>query len=374
MIIMDLKINNFFAFENFHINFSYPKKIVNSYLEDEFLEGYPNFRYQKINIFMGSNATGKTSLGKMILAIFNLINKKNIDLISPFISNKKKNAFFAMDFVEKKENKYYLYRMNAHFLGNDEDSYSIDNVKINVYSVEIKKRDNYELCSERLDLLTNNKSTENYITELEKIPKLSWGFAFPFDSFKSEYSVLDDDRYLKLLEYTLKVLDPAVKYVRRIENVKNAFIISFGDKDIILQDGKIVNESLLSSGTKEGIRIASIIDSLKVGKEAVYYCDEMFSHIHSDIEKGFLSLMIDLLGRNSQLFFTSHNTDLLDLPLPKHCFTFLKKEIYDDGQVISAINASKYLKKNTDSLRNAVDNDLFSVSPNLVLLDEIGNI
>lgn len=374
MIIMDLKINNFFAFENFHINFSYPKKIVNSYLEDEFLEGYPNFRYQKINIIMGSNATGKTSLGKMILAIFNLINKKNIDLISPFISNKKKNAFFAMDFVEKKENKYYLYRMNAHFLGNDEDSYSIDNVKINVYSVEIKKRDNYELCSERLDLLTNNKSTENYITELEKIPKLSWGFAFPFDSFKSEYSVLDDDRYLKLLEYTLKVLDPAVKYVRRIENVKNAFIISFGDKDIILQDGKIVNESLLSSGTKEGIQIASIIDSLKVGKEAVYYCDEMFSHIHSDIEKGFLSLMIDLLGRNSQLFFTSHNTDLLDLPLPKHCFTFLKKEIYDDGQVISAINASKYLKKNTDSLRNAVDNDLFSVSPNLVLLDEIGNI
>lgn len=374
MIIMDLKINNFFAFENFHINFSYPKKIVNSYLEDEFLEGYPNFRYQKINIIMGSNATGKTSLGKMILAIFNLINKKNIDLISPFISNKKKNAFFAMDFVEKKENKYYLYRMNAHFLGNDEDSYSIDNVKINVYSVEIKKRDNYELCSERLDLLTNNKSTENYITELEKIPKLSWGFAFPFDSFKSEYSVLDDDRYLKLLEYTLKVLDPAAKYVRRIENVKNAFIISFGDKDIILQDGKIVNESLLSSGTKEGIRIASIIDSLKVGKEAVYYCDEMFSHIHSDIEKGFFSLMIDLLGRNSQLFFTSHNTDLLDLPLPKHCFTFLKKEIYDDGQVISAINASKYLKKNTDSLRNAVDNDLFSVSPNLVLLDEIGNI
>ena len=74
MIIMDLKINNFFAFENFHINFSYPKKIVNSYLEDEFLEGYPNFRYQKINIIMGSNATGKTSLGKMILAIFNFCN------------------------------------------------------------------------------------------------------------------------------------------------------------------------------------------------------------------------------------------------------------------------------------------------------------
>lgn len=103
MIIMDLKINNFFAFEHFHINFSYPKKIVNSYLEDEFLENHPNFRYQKINIIMGANATGKTSLGKMILSIFNLINKKNVDLISPFISNKKKNAFFAMDFIQKKK-------------------------------------------------------------------------------------------------------------------------------------------------------------------------------------------------------------------------------------------------------------------------------
>ena len=27
MIIMDLKINNFFAFKNFHINMSYPKKL-----------------------------------------------------------------------------------------------------------------------------------------------------------------------------------------------------------------------------------------------------------------------------------------------------------------------------------------------------------
>lgn len=374
MIIMDLKINNFFAFNQFHINFSYPKKIVNSFLEDEFLDGYPNFRYQKVNIIMGANATGKTSFGKMILAILNLINKKNVDLITPFISNKKVSAFFSMDFVEKKEDKYYLYRIKAFFPDNNETNYSIDNVVINVYSVKIKKRDNYESCCKKLDSLSTDNSTENYITELEKIPKFSWGFAFTFDSFKSEYKVLNNERYLKLLENTLKVLDPAVKYVKKIENVENAFIISFGDRDIILQDGKIVNESLLSSGTKEGIRIASIIDSLKIGKEAVYYCDEMFSHIHSDIEKGFLSLMIDLLSQNSQLFFTSHNTDLLDLPLPKHCFTFLKKEIYDEGQIISAINASKYLKKNTESLRNAIDNDLFSISPNLVLLDEIRNL
>ena len=46
-------------------------------------------------------------------------------------------------------------------------------------------------------------------------------------------------------------------------------------------------------------------------------------------------------------------------------------EIFEDDQVIKVINAADYLKKSTDSLRNAVDNDLFSVSPNLDLLYEI---
>lgn len=74
---------------------------------------------------------------------------------------------------------------------------------------------------------------------------------------------------------------------------------------------------------------------------------------------------------NSQLFFITHNLDILDLPLPKHSFNLLKKEMLEDDQIISVINAADHLKKSTDSLRNAVDNDLFSVAPRL---DEIENL
>lgn len=81
----------------------------------------------------------------------------------------------------------------------------------------------------------------------------------------------------------------------------------------------------------------------------------------SYIEKEILSLMIN------ELFFTTHNLDILDLPLCKHSFNFLKK----DDQGICIVNAATYLKKNTDSLRNAVDNDLFSVAPRL---DEIEDL
>lgn len=80
MIVMDLKLDNLCAFRNFHVNFRI-QKIVNSYIEHEHLDGLPNFRYKKVNIIMGSNATGKTSLGRLILSIFILIGKRNVEII-----------------------------------------------------------------------------------------------------------------------------------------------------------------------------------------------------------------------------------------------------------------------------------------------------
>ena len=50
-----------------------------------------------------------------------------------------------------------------------------------------------------------------------------------------------------------------------------------------------------------------------------------FSYIHSDIEKAILSLMIDFLKPNTQLFFTTHNMEVLNMDLPIHCFTIFKK-------------------------------------------------
>lgn len=47
MIIMDIKVDNMYAFQNFHMNMSYPKKIVDSTIENEYLVDRPNFRYKK---------------------------------------------------------------------------------------------------------------------------------------------------------------------------------------------------------------------------------------------------------------------------------------------------------------------------------------
>ena len=69
MIIMDLKFHNVLGFKDIHFNFSYPRKIKNNTLGDECLKGIPNFRYKKVNIIMGSNSNGKSSLGIAIWKI-----------------------------------------------------------------------------------------------------------------------------------------------------------------------------------------------------------------------------------------------------------------------------------------------------------------
>lgn len=69
MLVLNLGLDNLFGFEDFKINFSYPKKIESSSIKDEFLKDRPNFRYKKVNILLGANSTGKTSIGKAMMAI-----------------------------------------------------------------------------------------------------------------------------------------------------------------------------------------------------------------------------------------------------------------------------------------------------------------
>ena len=128
---------------------------------------------------------------------------------------------------------------------------------------------------------------------------------------------------------------------------------------------------MLSSGTIEGINIALFLASMFINNNSFYYCDEHFSFIHSDIEKRIFGIMLSKLKEDEQLIFTTHNTDMCDLNLPKHSYAFLKKKLVGKEYQISVCYASDYLKRNTDSLRCAVENDVFSSLPDDSLLNDL---
>lgn len=371
MIVMDVRINNFFAFKNFHMNMTYPRKITDSYIGEEHLKDRPNFRYKKVNILMGANASGKTSFGRMLMQIFNFMDKKESDRITREICDTAKEATFSMDFIT---NEYVMYQILTKVDKKTGEKYKSSDIHVCVKKTTINKHDSYETCRDRLEEIPCSNS-DNFTEELEKVRGLSWLFEYPTEGL-DKYHVPEKNIkvYLQVLNYTLKALDPAIKSVEQIKNVENTFVLRMNNRDVVMQDGKVINTNILSSGTKSGIAIADVVTSIINGSNGFYYCDEKFSYIHSDIEKAFLSVMIDCLKSNDQLFFTTHNTDILDLPLPKHSFVFLKKDCQDCDEPIKCISASSYLKRSTDSVHCAVDNDLFCSAPNVEFIYKIAEL
>ena len=369
MIIMDLKIDNIMLFKHFHMNMSYPKKIVDSSIEEEFLVNRKNFRYKKVNILMGANATGKTSLGKVMMHTFNLISRGKTSAILDAVSVKNNVATIQMDFVDFFER---LHRINLEVLPATKEDEE-PQLFVCIRSVDIGVKDNYETCAKKIESIPMIMTTD-VEEERAKVVPFGWMFGYSDDSNNGRVSCQENDSYATILNYTLRALDPSIKSVEKINEVKNAYVVRMQNQDVIIQDGEVIKDNILSSGTKEGIRVAGVLSGICEGGYHFYYCDELFSYVHSDVEKAFLSVMISSLKENDQLFFTTHNTDVLDLRLPKHAFTFLKKDIYDEETPIKCVSASEFLKRNTDSLRNAVENDLFSVAPNLELIYEIEDI
>ena len=62
---------------------------------------------------------------------------------------------------------------------------------------------------------------------------------------------------------------------------------------------------------------------------------------------------------------------MLDLNLPKHIYVFLRKHLEKSIYPVSAVSASDVLKRNTASLRCAVENDVFASLPQDSFLVEL---
>ncbi len=363
MIIMDIRVDNLYAFKDFHMNMAYPKKVVNSPISGEFLQDRPNFRYRKVNVIMGSNATGKTTLGELLMGFANYLRDGNPFRFADYINNEKNYAKLRVDFIAMGNR---LYRFTLKIKNNsveDKIDFNCDN---KLEFVPINKTDKYETCCDKLD---NGKGEE---IDYKEIAVPGWCFQYG-NRIEDSIDSIDEKEYTKILSWVMKTLDPSVKSVRKVEDVENTYLIKLNNRTVIIQDGDVKGEKIFSSGTKMGFKIAYSIASMICKLHHFYYCDELFTYVNSDIEKACLSLMIDKLSSRGQLFFTTHNADILEMDLPKHSFCFLNKKV-DSPNKIEYVNASDYLKKNTDLVRTALENDVFSTSPNVEKIYEIADI
>ena len=177
-----------------------------------------------------------------------------------------------------------------------------------------------------------------------------------------------------VLEAVLKTFDSSIAAVEDLpspnDNEKGAFGVNFknGDYIVIPKQGAMRNDARLSRGTYESIHIAVFLGRMRArGQNMTFFLDEHMAYSHSDIEETVLNTMIDHVGSGSQLFFTTHNYDILDMNLPVHSYVFLRKK----GEFTEPVQPEHTFRKKDRSLLNAVKNDVFKVAPKTLLLDRL---
>ena len=374
MIIMNLKLDNVLAFSNFNINFSYPMKLRKSFFDDENINGISSFRYKKLNIFLGANASGKTSLMKCIWAILAFLKNKEAVVLNEIINKKYLKSSIEIDFVDTIDNQNYLKRIKILT-----DNSNNKRPLMSYNSLKISSGDSYESMVKDLDL-----KDDNYIDYLECLNNNPIGSGwhtilpateqgFDFIRFTNVPNKEKQEEYTHILNQVLKTLDPSIINVSKSLDANNAYVIEHENEKIIIQEGnRISGIKLLSSGTKYGINIANIMFSIKNHLNGIYIIDEQFSYVNSDVEIAMITTMANMLGPNEQLFITTHNSNILDVKFPFHSFNFLRKEIMDERSVITSSCASLVENRNNVSPKTIVDNDMLSTAPNVNRIFELG--
>ncbi|MCI7605427.1 MAG: ATP-binding protein [Spirochaetales bacterium] len=300
---------------------------------------------------MGPNASGKTTLGKAIDAVFDMVTHKTVNKLIDGIKDKDKNAYATIYFVSKRG-----------ILSELEVTISSENYLFDIsYKEEvIRINDSFESCRKRLD------KKEGTLTSLDKVQTLTGPinvmFSQPGLKRTFELSGEEKEEYLTCLRAVITALDPSFENVELSQEMEDSYILRRKKRSISITNGEIVNRDLLSSGTIKGIEIA-LFTALISSSSGFFYVDELFSYIETNIERLMFSIMANKLRPDSQLIFTTHNTDMLTLQLPKHSYIFLQRTEEENSSSIIPVYAEKYLRRATDSVRNAAMNNLFGTIP-----------
>lgn len=385
MLFTRLIVKNLYSFDNLDIDFTLRGKPREEIIEGEFLEDRPNFYIKRLCVFAGANATGKTSIGRIMCAMQNfLVIHRRLMKLSESITDKTKIATVEIEFVTPAD--YKLHRCHVELSASNPNT-PLEGIKY--ACVDIAPTNTVKQVRDKLDrrfssdasrklspLIDSFSPIRNRLEEIDKFMKLKlqgvhWNYLFSTNSDFSEKEsnaiFLAEDK--EALFKVLKGFDNTVSNVETVilkDNQKfRGFEVGFENKDslIVLANGSCAqkeDEERFSKGTFEAIKVAGFLISMKRGKDfsCTYFMDEKMSASHTVMEKEILNIMINILPRNSQLFYTTHNSEVLDMALPVHSFVLFRKNQETSTEVIQP---EFYQMK--DTLKEAVMNDVFNTLP-----------
>lgn len=385
MIITRLKIDNLYGFQNFELDLTYPRKHSQSFIDYEFLEEVPKFKFKRVCILMGTNASGKTSLGKVLWGIQAILNKANLLQIPTHlldaVCDKQKNAIITMEFVSPHYKTFHYLMLEFQYDGTLIDA--------QFTYIDLKETDTNQIAHKRLQKSLNQNNgdlNEIMLSFSEYFKDRTTGFYYIFagnhtNDFSIQHNSFLQDNLEKLLSI-LNTFDSSIKDISPLKTLKNNGEIIFEGYTVFFENGDSVkvtdngetftakDKNRFSKGTYDVLGIADFIFAiLNNGNNTfTYFLDEKLASSHSELEMTILNLIIQKLKKYSQFFYTTHNYDILDLNLPAHSFVFLNKE---NGYCQAEQPEKLGFSKNDRKLKGYVRNNYFRTIPSTHLLDEL---
>lgn len=279
----------------------------------------PNYYLHTACAFIGINASGKTSVLKVInLALNILLNEPINHVESRNILGACERATFKICFLDKKNNVYCL--------------------KTVITSKKAKAgRYVYSIIEEKLwEKPISSVKSKKYLTDFTAISPIAVRNTeeayLPDDvSFIIAHNKKANDKIdvFSLLSYTninilpftediplevIAFLDPTIEklYFEKVED--KAFIhLKFKDEEEIILNNAVELEQYLSSGTIKGIITFSMVKEV-LASGGYILVDELENHFNKEIVVTLIRFFMDSsLNKNgSTLIFTTHYSELLD--------------------------------------------------------------
>lgn len=387
MIFTKIYIHNIYSFADATLDLSYPKRLKDSTIEDEFLVGRPKFYVKRVCILSGANASGKTSLGKILNRFQCFINFK-----IPFIGfkeniyDKTKDAILECEFATPKSHRLHHLKIIFNYKNSNFDfEYASvfigvnDSVTQTRTKLEAAKKDKGKVRNTRYFSSFQDKfpiSLTDMFDELENQFDIGWFYLYSTNQ-ESQNNNLNRDWFdARVLKIILQAFDHSVIDVleSKDDDGPNGFKVKFGNGDNILidLDGETADKDRFSKGTYDAISVANFISRVIANrnyetKSAIFYLDEKMAFSHSELERAIVNLIIDKLDFKSQFFYTTHNFDILDLNLPVHSFVFLKK----NNECTQFVQPELSFNKNDRKLLNYIRNNVFGTLPDTSGIDSL---
>lgn len=376
MIFLKVKLDNIYMFNKSVLDLSYQRKLSNPTVPYEHLRDFPKVNFKRVCILTGANASGKTVLGKSLCMISNFLVGRDINSGGPLsqfkekIRDSKKPASFTVDFVTPTSSK--MHRIHVVF---DENGL----LKEDYRNIDLQKSYSYK----QLDKIISVRPT--FHSEYDRLSN-NYGITEPgFRSFIASQGKLLSEKYqvwnycftghsdspmrhgptdLRLFEAFLKLFDTSIKSVENIkQSKKDTFLVKFSNGDeAVIADGETSNFNRFSRGTIEAFELANFYQWVKFQGPGTYFLDEKLAYSHSLVEQAVLNALIENLPQEAQLFYTTHNFDILDMNLPIHSYVFLRKRKYSE---IVHPERMGFINKNDRSLAGFVKNDVFGTLPSV---------